>query len=92
MPSPTLAEMRRQLDAIDAECVKLLSRRLEIARQIGVHKRMHGMAPLDARREAQVVNAAAQRARDAALPEEEVRQIFWQVLAMSRRAQQEETL
>lgn len=91
MRSPTLAELRQQLEAIDAECVTLLARRMEVARRVGAHKRAHGLATLDAQREARVVSSAARMARDAGLPEEEVRQIFWQVVAMSRRAQQDET-
>jgi len=90
MAPPTLAELRSRLEAIDTECVSLLRRRMELAREVGAHKRAHGLATLDARREARVVAEAARRGRDAGLPEEEVRQIFWQVVAMSRRAQQEE--
>ena len=91
MSQPTLTELRQQLEAIDAECVALLGRRMDVARLIGAHKRAHGLAPLDPRREAQVVNAAAQLARKAGLPEEAVRGIFWQVVAMSRSAQQDES-
>jgi chorismate mutase len=91
MPQSTLTELRRQLEVIDAECVTLLGRRLEVARRVGAHKRAQGLAPLDPKREAQVVNAAAQLARLSGLPEEAVRGIFWQVVAMSRSAQQGET-
>lgn len=91
MTASTLSELRQRLEAIDAECVTLLARRVEVARRVGAHKRAHGLATLDPRREARVVASAAQMARDAGLPEEEVRQIFWQVVAMSRRAQQDET-
>jgi chorismate mutase len=91
MTTPTLTELRQRLEEIDAECVTLLARRVEVARRVGAHKRAHGMATLDAQREARVVASAARMARSAGLPEEEVRQIFWHVLAMSRRAQQDET-
>ena len=91
MTAPTLTELRQRLETIDAECVTLLARRMEVARRVGAHKRARGLATLDARREARVVASAAQLARDAGLPEEDVRQIFWHVVAMSRRAQQEET-
>lgn len=90
MRQRTLADLRKDLDAIDAECVALLARRADVARLVGAHKRAHGLATLDTRREARVVASAARMARDAGLPEEEVRQIFWHVVAMSRRAQQDE--
>lgn len=83
MSQSTLTELRQQLDAIDAEFVTLLGRRLEVARRVGAHKRVHGLAALDPRREAHVVNAAAQLARKTGLPEEAIRSIFWQVVAMS---------
>jgi chorismate mutase len=91
MSPATLAELRAHLATIDSECVALLARRVAVARLVGAHKRAHGLATLDAQREARVVSSAARMARDAGLPEEEVRQIFWQVVAMSRRAQQEES-
>jgi len=90
MPQSSLATLRAQLEAIDADLIALLARRMEVARAVGAHKRAHGLATLDAGREAKVVSAAARLARDAGLPEEEVRQVFWQVVAMSRRAQQDD--
>ena len=90
MPPLTLSELRGRLEAIDAECIALLARRVEVARAVGAHKRAHGLATLDAGREARVVARAAHLGREAGLEEEEVRGIYWQVVAMSRRAQQGE--
>lgn len=87
---PALAEMREELGAIDAELITLLSRRIEMARRIGAAKRAANLATLDTRREAQVVAAAAKRARVAGLSEEAVRDIFWPIVAMCRRAQQDD--
>lgn len=88
--SPALAALREELGALDAELVELLARRVDIARRIGAEKRATGMATLDTRREAQVVAAVARHARRVGLPEELVRDIFWPVVAMCRRAQQDE--
>jgi chorismate mutase len=87
--SATLAELREQMGAIDTALVELLARRVALARRAGARKRAAGLAMLDARREAQVISAAARHARRAGLPEEDVRNIFWQVMAMSRRVQLE---
>lgn len=89
--SPALAALRDELGALDAEFVELLARRVDVARRIGAEKRATGLATLDTRREAQVVAAVARHARRAGLPEESVRDIFWPVVAMCRRAQQDET-
>lgn len=90
MTDPTLAELRTRLEAIDAECINLLVQRVEVAQRVGAHKRARGMATLDAQREARVVALAARLGREAGLNEEEVRGIFWLVVAMSRRAQQDD--
>ncbi|MHB1096340.1 MAG: chorismate mutase [Gemmatimonadaceae bacterium] len=88
--SPALTALREELGALDAEFVDLLARRVDIARRIGAEKRAAGLATLDTRREAQVVAAVARHARRAGLHEESVRDIFWPVVAMCRRAQQDE--
>jgi chorismate mutase len=88
--SPALPALREELGALDAELIHLLRRRVQIARKIGVEKRAAGVATLDPRREAQVVAAAAKLARQAGLAEESVRDIFWPIVAMCRRAQQDD--
>jgi len=87
---PSLATLRDQLGELDSEFVDLLSRRVEIARRVGAEKRAAGLPSLDPRREAQVVAAVARHARKVGLSEEAVRDIFWPVIAMCRRAQQDD--
>lgn len=89
-PSTALTALREALGTLDAEFVDLLARRVDIARRIGAEKRAAGLATLDTRREAQVVAAVARHARRVGLHEESVRDIFWPVVAMCRRAQQDE--
>ena len=88
--SAALAALRDELGSLDAELVELLARRVDVARRIGAEKRAAGLATLDTRREAQVVAAVARHARRVGVPEESVRDIFWPVVAMCRRAQQDE--
>ena len=89
-PSPALAALREELAALDAEFVQLLARRVQLARRVGAEKRAAGLPTLDPRREAHVVAAVARYARREGLPEESVRDIFWPVVSMCRRVQQEE--
>lgn len=86
---PALAALRAQLEALDAELVDVLARRMELARRIGAEKRAASLPLQDPRREAQVVAAVARHAQRAGLPEESVRDIIWPVVAMCRRAQQD---
>lgn len=90
MATGELASLRAELARIDAACVQLLAERVAVARRVGEHKRAHGLATLDSRREAEVVAAAGRLARESGLDEEAVRGVFWQVIAMCRRAQQDQ--
>ncbi len=47
--------MREQIDQLDAEIVKLLNRRLDIASKIGAHKKDCNLAILDNAREQTVL-------------------------------------
>ena len=84
-----LVALRAQLERIDAELVTLLARRVALAREIGDHKRDAGLAALDVRREAAVLRRAGALAREAGLPEEATRQLFWNIIGMCRHVQQD---
>lgn len=60
-----LTTYRRQLDQLDAQLIHLFEERMETVSAIGTYKRTHGLAPLDARREAEKLDAVA-----AQLPQE----------------------
>ncbi|HVD60563.1 MAG TPA: chorismate mutase [Gemmatimonadaceae bacterium] len=83
-----LSRCREEIENIDREIIDLLRRRLDIAQRTGELKREHGLPILDPQREAKVVRSAVANARDAGLPEEPVREIFWHILGLSRKAQQ----
>jgi chorismate mutase len=91
--SPELSELndcREEIMRIDRDIVALLRRRIQIARRTGTLKRALGLPILDPRREASVIRSAITQARETGLPEEPVREIFWLILGLSRKAQQAE--
>ena len=45
-----LNELRREIDGIDRELVKLFEKRMEVSAQIGAYKASRGMPVLDAAR------------------------------------------
>jgi chorismate mutase len=49
-----------------------------------------GLPILDPGREAQVIRGAVEAARTEGLPDEQVREIFWRILGLSRAAQEKE--
>ena len=56
---------------------------------IGEVKRELGLPVLDPAREAAVVRRAGSLAREAGLPDEDVRYLFWHLVGLCRRAQLE---
>jgi chorismate mutase len=85
-----LALCRDEIERIDNEIIALLSRRMTLGKRTGDLKRVAGLPILDPTREAAVIRRVAERAREAGLPPEPVREVFWQIVGMSRRAQEEE--
>ena len=59
------------------------------ARRTGELKRAAGLPILDPTREAAVIRRVDAAAREAGLPPEPIREVFWQIVGMSRRAQED---
>jgi chorismate mutase len=78
---------RLDIDRIDRELVILISHRVRLARRIGEEKRAASAMVIDPAREAAVVRRAGELARAAGIDDEGVRQIFWQLIALSREVQ-----
>ncbi|HVE36185.1 MAG TPA: chorismate mutase [Gemmatimonadaceae bacterium] len=84
-----LARCREEIERIDNEIVSLLARRLKLGKRTGDLKRAAGLPILDPTREAAVIRRVTGVARDAQLPTEPIREIFWQIVGMSRRVQEQ---
>ena len=82
-----VASLRAQIEAVDEQLVGLIAERLTLARAIGRAKCLAGEPVTDPAREAAVVARASALAREAGVPEDEIRALYWRLLAMSRRAQ-----
>jgi chorismate mutase len=78
-----LVALRRELEQLDGQLIRLLAERERLAREIGAA----GIPTLDPAREAAVVRRAAALAREHGLDEEVVRAVFWKLIASARRAQ-----
>lgn len=82
-----LPAIRSEIERLDDRLVSLIRERTRLARVAGELKRAAGLPPVDHAREAAVVRRAAAAAREAGLPEEDLRDIFWRLIAISRRVQ-----
>ncbi|MEO6878094.1 MAG: chorismate mutase [Gemmatimonadaceae bacterium] len=87
-PTDALARFRDEIEQIDDEIVALITRRMALGKQTGQIKRDANLPIQDPEREAAVIRHVAEVARQAGLPVEPVREVFWQIVAMSRRAQE----
>lgn len=81
-----LVELRGRLDRVDARILRLLARRGRLALEAKRLKRRIDLPALDLRRESEVVAGAARAARELGLDPELVRDIYWRVLELSRKA------
>lgn len=82
-----MARLRAEIERIDRALVGLVAERVRIAREVGAAKRAAGLPTLDPAREAAVVRRAGALAREAGLADEDVRDVFWHLIGLSRRAQ-----
>ena len=85
-----LEALRADVEEIDRDLIRLIGERVGLAQAIGQMKRRAGLPTLDPAREAAVVRRAASMARDYGLGEEDVREIFWHLIGLSRRAQNDQ--
>ena len=79
-----LRTIRDQIDDLDQQILDLMARRFDFARETLSVKALHGLGPVDTRREAEGVRQAAARARDRGLESELVRDIFWRLIELSK--------
>jgi chorismate mutase len=82
--------LRSEIGRVDRALVSLIAERVTIARKIGATKRAAGLPTLDPAREAQLVRGVGSLAREAGFDADDLREIFWQLIALARRAQVEE--
>jgi chorismate mutase len=84
-----MGDVRDAIERVDRDIVALLAERVALARRAGALKRQDGMRTLDPGREAVVLRTMTAVARDHGLQTEDVRDVFWAIIGMCRRAQEE---
>ena len=82
----TIEDWRVEIDKIDAELLRLLNARAEIAVRVGESKRVAGLSVLNRGREREVVERARANNRGP-LDDEAVERLFRAVIRESRRLQ-----
>ncbi len=91
MTLPELSQLRDEIERIDRQLIQVMAERVQLARRVGAAKRAAGLPTLDQAREAAVIRRAVGIARELELRcDEDIRQIFWLLIGLSRRAQTED--
>lgn len=83
MTEPSLESLRGRLDAIDAELVSLLRRRLDVVAEVRDAKRRGGEPAFDRARERMVLDGALARARELGVPQGLVTAVMTAILDAS---------
>jgi len=83
-----LDELRRRIEEVDAELVRLIGERRTLVIEVGRVKASLGLPVLDPTREAAVVRRAAALARETGEDEEMVRDVIWRIIASARDEQE----
>lgn len=79
-----LEQYRQEIDELDEQLVRLFLRRMEVTGKVGEYKLAHGMQVLDRERERRVLAKRASLAVDIR-QEEDVKELFQTIMAISRR-------
>ena len=74
--SDKLADLRRQIDALDDELLQLLAKRMDHVREVGQYKKSHNLPPLDAERWQSVLATRLAEAQKLGLSDEFVTQLY----------------
>jgi prephenate dehydrogenase len=90
LQSAELREARSHIDTIDRELVVLLSRRAELSARAGSAKRAMGHGVLDTGREARLIAARRQWAKESGLEPNAVDDVFQAILRLSRGVQRKD--
>ncbi len=72
----SLAELRKQIDAIDEKLLDILAARMSVVERIGKYKKVRGIPPLDEERWREVLASKLSRARSLNISEVLVENLY----------------
>jgi chorismate mutase len=85
-----ISPLRKRIDKIDEQIVRLLKERVDICENIGMIKREQGIPVRDRRRENEQYTRIAGIASKLGLNPHDVRVVYQEIIAVSIRAQERE--
>jgi chorismate mutase len=85
-----IAELREEINGLNAEIVEKLALRVEVARGIGEVKKRHGLPIVDAAREERVLEQVKELAATHGLDSDGAGRVFREIINLCTEAQLEE--
>jgi len=82
-----LNKHRKQIDKIDSQIIKLIKKRLDVAKKIGNYKKKNNLKIQDKKREAQKLKTLEKIAEIRKLDKKHIKEIFKQIIKSSREVQ-----
>ena len=83
----SLEDLRRRIDEADVKIVKFIGERIKLAEEIGRGKKKQGKQIEDKEREQQVLEHVKKIAREENLSQEDIENIYQQIVTASKRIQ-----
>ena len=80
-------ELRKSIDKVDEEIVRLLAERKSIAKEIGKEKKIMRIPVVDAKREKEILENLRKKAKENGLEPDFVDSLFRNILENSRKVQ-----
>ena len=79
--------LRKQIDKIDSQLLRLISKRMKVAKKIGIYKKKNNMKVVDLQRERKVLDKISQKARKLRVDPHLSRKLFKLMILESRKQQ-----
>ena len=86
-----IAELRKEIDRIDGELIKLLAKRVAVVRRIGELKRRQGLDVWDEARASEVMRSREGWAREAGLDGDFAKDLFDRIVSYCARVQKRQS-
>jgi chorismate mutase len=77
--SKTLDDLRKEIDELDHELIKTLSKRMDAIKQVGLLKAGQGLDVLDEKRREEVLKKVADKAENLKISKDFVRDLFTKI-------------
>ena len=85
----TLEEIRKQIDAVDGDLLRLLNARADLVHEVGVIKKREGLEIYAPEREEALLQSLAKRNAGGRLPEKSIRSIYREIMSAALALEQD---